>query len=276
MSFLRSIAEYKKIRYDELKANYPYVLKWKWYYYRRWKVAIYFETSSVLAYIFVKLRIKPNYITAVYVIMGISGGVLLAVPSHACIYLAIAFYYFRGVFDWTDGLVARVMNQSTISGSVFDSYGASAGWIFLWTGLGLYLGNYTSHLFYYICPIIPVLFAADLYSSARDALINSGMLQRSGKVAEESRKEVAGINSEGGGLRKIKSTIDNLFENNVRTVDLILLMILVETVSQWRILWVYYLCFLGWQITIFIIRFLMIIRGGWAESELEKLRRKLY
>ena len=208
MNFLNSIAKLKKERYDNLRERHPYIFKWKWYSYRKFKLKFYIEASSILAYFCIKFHIKPNYITAVYAMMGLSGGILLAIPSRPLIVVAILFYYSRGILDWTDGLVARANNQISVSGMVFDSYGAHLGWVSLWTGLGIYLGHYTNPIFFYLTPILPFLFAADLYANARETIIYHHLLKN---YKAESRKEEALKNSNKSKIKKIKNFINIIF-----------------------------------------------------------------
>ena len=274
MTFIKSIIKLKKDRYEDLKARNPYVFDWKWYSYRRFKLKLYVEVSSVLAYFLIKLRVKPNQITAVYALIGITGGILLAFPYRLSIFIAVLFFYFRGILDWTDGVVARASNQTSLNGMVFDAYGAHVGWIFLWTGLGFYLAHYTHPVFFYLSPVIPVLLAADLYSNARDTFIYHGILQKSGQIDKVLAKNPWPHTHTK--LRKFKNIIDKMFEHNTRTVDLIVLMIVLENITPYKILWIFYLCFMEWQITIFTVRFLTIAHGGWAENELDKLKKHLY
>ena len=244
MNFWKSISELRKNRYDDLRIRYPYVFEWKWYSYRRFKLRLYVEASSFLAYFLIRLRVKPDYITAVYALMGLSGGIFLSIPSKITVCIAAFFYYFRGIIDWTDGIVARVNKQASINGTVFDSYGAHVGWIFLWMGLGIYLGHSTSKMFYFLSPLIPTLFAADLYSNARDTLISHRLLHNSTKrdIEDTLKKEE---NARPTKLHKIKAIIDKIFEHNTRTVDLIIFMILLETFTEYRVMWIFYSFFLN-------------------------------
>ena len=276
MSLWLEIAELRKHRYDSLKKRFPYVFEWKWYSYRRFKLKLYVEAGCFLAYWLIKWKIKPNYITVVYVLMGLSGGILLAVPSRATVFIGSFFYYFRGIIDWADGIVARVNKQTSISGTVLDSYGAHIGWISLWVGLGIYLGHSTSPIFYYLAPVIPALLAADLYSNARDIFIYGNLLQKTNNNKSVDTNQTIQDVSTNRMVKNIKAFIDKIFEHNARTVDIIVFMILFELSTPYRIIWIFYSAFLFWQIVVFIIRLLILTRGGWAEEELERLRNIIY
>jgi len=274
MSSQLTISELRKKQYDILKKRFPHAFEWKWYSYRRYKLKLYIEAGCFLAYWFIKLRIKANYITATYALMGLSGGILLAISSKITIFVACSFYFFRGILDGADGIVARETKQASINGTVFDSYAAHIGWISLWTGMGIYLGHSTHWIFYYLSVVIPALFALDLHSNAIDTFIVHRLLQKFSVMDSNLILKQKNI-TDSKKIRNIKNVVDKIFEHNARTLDSIVLMILFETFTSYRIVWVFFSCFLVWQAIIFTIRFYMIVHGGWAEKELANLQKTL-
>lgn len=282
---MKAIADIRNIRkkiYNNHEQRHPYMFKeWKWYSYRKFKAKLYMETASLFAYLFLKISTPPNVITLIYVLMGIFGGILLALPSKVSIILAIVFFYFRGIFDWTDGAVARLRKRVSISGGVLDSYGAFAGWISLWTGIGFYLGNNTHSTFYYLTPLIPALFAADLHLNARETFIYHYLSKKEYRDIKNSRinilyKNDYSSNKGDSKIRKLKCFIDKIFEHNARTVDLICLVIFIEIIFSVSILWIYYSAFLFWQINLFIVRLFLFSQGEFPEKEFKKLKELLY
>lgn len=275
MNFWESTTILRKHRYEQLQSKHPYVFQWKWYSYRRFKLKLYVWTGSFLAYFLIKLKVKPNFITLVYALMGIAGGILLAIPHRPAVYIAISFFYFRGILDWTDGIVARFSQQTSLDGAILDSYGSWVGWISLWTGMGFYLGHNTFQVFFYLTPLIPVLFAADLHSNARDTLLCQHLLRY--KETEKKNNSLhTGYASGKAKIKKIKDFIDKVFEHNARTVDLVAFIILIESLSKIKVLWVFYVSFIVWQIIIFIVRVSLVVQGRWAQSELRNLQKDLY
>ena len=279
---MKAIAVIKKEIYDNVRQRRPYVFnEWKWYSYRKFKARLYINGASLFTYFFLKIPISANVVTLIYVLMGIFGGILLALPSKFSVIVAITFFYFRGIFDWTDGVIARFKKQTSISGCIFDSYGALAGWVSLWTGMGFYLSNNTSYLFYYMIPILPAIFAADLHLNARETFIYHYLIKKEYRNTKNNFKDILAKNNISSNkghskIEKIKYYINKIFEHNARTVDIICLMILIETFSTLRILWVFYLTFLIWRATVFIARFFLIMHGGWAETELRRLKDTIY
>jgi len=271
---MKSIKEIRKNIYEDNRRDNPYMFdKWKWFYYRKLKAILYMEGATLFAYLFLKMSVHPNIITLIYLLMGIFGGILIAIPDTAAIAVGLVFFYFRGIFDWTDGPVARITKKTSINGTVMDSYGALVGWVSLWTGLGFYLGHSTATIFYYLTPVIPALFAADLYANARETIIYHHILRDSRVKSEKG--SISKINSESK-IRKIKNFIDSMFEHNARTVDFIVFLIIAEMLTPLKLVWIVYSVFLVWQIIIFTTRLLIITRGGWAENQIEDLKKNIY
>jgi len=275
MNIFRETSELRKNSRQRLGRLHPYVFKRKWYSYRRFKVNLCIWASSFLVYFFVKLKVRANCVTLLYILSGICGGVLLCFRSHTLIYTALLIFYFRMVLDWSDGWVARINNEASISGQIFDSYSALFGWVPLWVGLSFYLAHYTSAIFYYLAPIIPALFTVDLYANARETIIYHQILQRDNDIKADDAGQRGEITGESK-IRRLKRVIDMLFAHNTSTVDFMLLLVFVELLTNLKIVWVYYLGFLSWQVIIFIARLALLIRGGWAEKETRKLRKIIY
>ena len=83
------ISELRKQQYEHNIGGYPFINDWKRNPYTFIKMRFYMELSAVLVYWFLKLKIKPNTITMLYISCGIVGGLLLAIPENITIYIAI-------------------------------------------------------------------------------------------------------------------------------------------------------------------------------------------
>ena len=74
----------------------------------------------------------------------------------------IVFFLF-GIFDWTDGLLARVTKKMSTLGSVLDPWSGYVGSFSFLIGLGMYLFNATLEIhFIYIMILIIIIRALDL------------------------------------------------------------------------------------------------------------------
>ena len=99
------------------------------------------------------LKIKPNQVTLVYAISGLIGGVLLSLNNDKLIIIACLIFFFKGTFDWADGLLARIKNKTSSFGHILDAWGSNVGYIFFVSGLSIYCFNITSNSIYILIVI---------------------------------------------------------------------------------------------------------------------------
>lgn len=272
---MKKVGDIRKDIYDYHRKYYSYIFdEWKWYHYRKFKAKLYMDVGAVLTYFFIKMKVKPNIVTLTYGIMGLVGGILLAIPLKMSILIGIALFYFSPFLDWSDGPLARETRQTSITGGVLDPYGALLNWVPLWAGIGLYVANRSGmHIFYYMAPIMPTIFAMDIFQFCRARLFEH--CQHKHDIPEAQKVEVDFSSKKMSRITTAKKLINRIFEHNAGTVDFICLVILVETFSQLFISWIIYLSFLAWQIIVFIYSLYRFGRGGWAEEKVQDKMRKL-
>ena len=121
---------------------------WKYSPYNCIKARIYIELSSLLVFVLQFTRILPNQVTLVYAISGLLGGVLLSLNNDKLIIIACLIFFFKGTFDWADGLLARIKNKTSSFGHILDAWGSNVGYIFFVSGLSIYCFNITSNSIY--------------------------------------------------------------------------------------------------------------------------------
>ncbi len=101
------------------------------------------------------------------VFLAFWGGFLLAVPNNFTVSIAVAIFFSKGILDWSDGLLARIRNQTSITGGILDPYGALLGALGLQMGLGFYVAQKSEMiLYYYLIPLIPFFYGGKLHSYA--------------------------------------------------------------------------------------------------------------
>lgn len=279
MKIAQHIQHLKNIQYDYIYKYYSYIAQWRPYAYRKIKVVIYVNVCAWLIYLFMKLKVKPNTLTAVYALMGLLGGFLLAMPSHTMVLIGVSFFYFRPFLDWADGPLARETNQTSLTGDILDSYAAPLGWVALWSAMGLYLGRTTHPIFYSLAPLAPFFFAVDIYAIARERLIYHHLKCGDNSAHRKGRSiatQPSAVDSNNSGLRRIKRAVDAVFEHNSRTLDIICYVLLIEVIFSVSIIWAYYLSFLCWQGCVFTMRLFALYKGGWAEAQFDELKRRLF
>jgi len=263
--------------YDYNRKNYAYIFEWPWYSYRKYKAILYMEAASFLVYFLSRTPLTPNGLTFIYMALCLISGVLLAIPLKSAVFAAILIMFLKPILDWADGHLARVKHATSISGDILDSYSAHLSWVVFWTGLGLYLGNSTNIIFYYLAPLIPAILAVDIYQNAHERFIYVYFTKKEHRNTKvDSDKSKDSHLREESPLRKLKLYIDKLFEHNARTVDLICLIVLIELFTQMHILWLFYIAFLGWQALGISVKIYSFAFKRKTEDELEDLRKKLY
>jgi phosphatidylglycerophosphate synthase len=300
---MKTIAELRKEQYDYHRKYYAYIFdKWKWYSYRKFKARLYMNVCPYIVYLLMKTKIKPNTVTVVYALMGIVGGIFLAIPLKLFILVGIIFFSTRSFLDWSDGHYARETNQTSVTGAILDPYGAHVGWVALWIGIGLYLANksiegivyltpdltlLTSAIFaniIYLIPVIPAIFAMNLILYARSRLYSDHIakdrysynLQKKSNQNTVSNAVNSDIMTKYPEITKAIRVINKIFEHNARTVDSICFIIFLELLFPIFVSWIVFLIFLVWQIVLFVATFYLVAKGGWAEKELQNKLEQIY
>src|SRR4030065_481052 len=113
-----TLSEIRKIRYD-YTVDYDNFLgidvnDWKKNPYTWFKSRFYIAFSAILVFLLLRTRIHPNTITLIYALCGLVGGVLLAIPNNITIFLGIFIFFSKGILDWSDGLLARITNRTSV------------------------------------------------------------------------------------------------------------------------------------------------------------------
>ena len=92
------------------KFNPPIDIKnWSSNPYTFLKSIYYIETSSLIVYLSQFIKITPNQLTAIYIIMGFFAGLLLSLNNEILNITALILFFTRGTFDWSDGVLARIL-----------------------------------------------------------------------------------------------------------------------------------------------------------------------
>ena len=90
-------------------------------------------------------RISPNQTTLMYTISGVLGGIL-SLNNNTSALIACLIFYFKGTIDWTDGLLARIKNETSSMGHILDTWGSHVGYIFI-SGLFIYCSNIDNKIY---------------------------------------------------------------------------------------------------------------------------------
>lgn len=131
---------------------------WLYSPYNCFKARIYIEISSILVYFLQRTHITPNTITILYAISGILGGFFFYFESKNLILTACFIFYFKGVLDWSDGLLARIKGRTSSLGHILDAWGSNVGYIAFVSGLSLHCFNLSGDMAYIILLIFFLIF----------------------------------------------------------------------------------------------------------------------
>jgi len=277
------IRELRKQQYEYNIGGYPFLDDWKRNPYTFLKMRFYMEVSSVLIYWFLRVGIKPNTLTMIYISCGIVGGVLLSIPMKITIYLALFIFFSKSIIDNCDGHVARITNRVSLTGGILDNYGSLINSLGFWGGFGFYLAHYTgSNIFYYLIPVLFFFYAADLHQYASYQIVH---------YAAWDRKKIHCVNSSIG-YGAIKSSyrlvrgaiyifeyfcnfIQNKFpDDRARTVDLVCTFIILELHSEFFISWILFILFFLKKFILFIFSVHAIVNKNWVDKIIHNIWRK--
>lgn len=279
----------KELRAEQCDYNsklYPFINNWKKNPYTWLKARFYMEASAALVYFLLKTKIKPNTITIIYGLFGLLGGILLAIPNNLTIIIAVAVFFLKGILDWSDGHLARVTGQTSVTGHVLDVYGALLNDLGFQLGLGFYVAHKTNIvMFYYLIPLIPLFYALQLTQYTRNLLFKelssrkliSEWMQRhdAGKLNQNSKNNKDRFTT-GYKYKKYYDKLSSILDARARSVDFICVLILLEMFLPINITWVVFSLLLMKRFLIFIVFFYIIGKGGWAENELDKKMSELF
>jgi len=222
------------------------------------KVRFYIEFSCIIVFFLQYTRVKPNWITILYALAGITGGILLSTGENNLIIVGVLIFSFKIILDAADGLLARVKKKSSSLGAMLDVWGGLVGEYSFLVGLGVYLFNATVQIhFLYLMLLIILIKTLDIrnytynylmYSIYKNKNFIKNFKNRKKNILS-SDKDVSNV------LFFLKNFLQNFLEYRGRTVDLIGIIIVFELYFGQIILtnYIYYL---------FFIKLLMFFLGG--------------
>lgn len=274
---MQKISELRKYQYDYHNKYYPYFNDWRKNPYTFLKARFYMESSAIFVYFLVKTKIKPNTVTIIYGLAGVIGCILLAIPLDLTHIIAIFIFFTKGILDWSDGHLARITNQTSITGHVLDVYGAVLNDLGFQMGLGFYVAFKTGNpVFYYLIPLIPFFYAVKLKPFTKTMLFEE--ILKKGFIANEIQKG-ADIGTHGkthesaksgilGKYEKYSKYLSSFLDPRARSVDFICLLILIEIFSPLSITWFIFILLVVKGFLQFISGYYAAIKGGWVERSL--------
>ena len=137
----------------------------------------------------------------------------------------------KGSVDWTDGLVARIKNQTSPTGHILDTWGSHIGSVSLISSLGIYCyNNFLDEIYLILTIIILFLKIIDFklfaYHQLFYELLNNEI--EFNKNLDKNKNEIS--KKENLAVLIVK----NFMDDRARTVDMICFLILLEIIYDFH------------------------------------------
>lgn len=219
------------------------ILDWKGNPYSCFKARIYIELSSILAFIFQFTFLTANHVSLMYGASGIIAGLLLITNIDSLMISGLVIFFLKGTLDWTDGLIARIKNETSPIGHILDTWGSHIGDISLITSIGIYCYNFTdNNIYLYVTILILFLKAIDFKLYSFHQLFYE-LLNQEVKFELKNDKDENLIKKKDNLLVIF---VKNFMDNRARTTDPVCLLIFLEIVYNLNyfskiIFWLYFL-----------------------------------
>ena len=268
-----SLKEIKKIIFEEEYRRFPYLDKFKQNPYTYCKARYYMYLSVLIIYILIRSPITPNMVTIAYGLCGIIGAILLSIPNFYYNIIGVLIFFNKGILDWSDGHLARLKYEPTLTGHILDIYGATINSIGLRIGLGFFVINQTNYDFLiYLIAVIPFLHT-ELYSSAGKKII----LENLSSILSQRKDKQNFVEKENFSAQEIKhpkwlNFFKGVFDDNAKNVDFILLIVIIDIYTSSHYSFYIYLLISLKILIRFILSLFYGVRTKWAESFVNDLK----
>ena len=108
--------------------------------YNLWGRYVLREVSYYPAWLFLRVGLSPNLITAISITIGLIGCLLMAIGNYVGMITGVLLLILWALLDYTDGQVARCSNSASNYGKFLDFLGDSivSALLFVCLGIGIY------------------------------------------------------------------------------------------------------------------------------------------
>jgi hypothetical protein len=262
---------------DVLKISGIDLNSWRNNPYTFLKARYFLELSCIIVYFLQKTTISPNTISLLTAFSGVFGGILLLFPTDKLYILGLFFFFHGYVFDWCDGLLARVTNQTSLTGKIFDPWGSHVFALCFRLSFGFYLALHTSEIFFFLAPFVLFFIAIDIKTFFQSSLFfeltteSIKLKDKSKKLAyydkDYHHKQSDDVKLFVGKYYKYIKNISLLPDDRARTVDFICLLILVEQHFNLHVSWFIFILMIIKDSCRFFVHLGLIKSGLWVDSK---------
>ena len=201
---------------------------WKKNPYSCFKSRIYIELSTIFAYFLQFTSITPNHLSIIYGLSGVLAGVFLVTGINTLMIVGLIIFFLKGSLDWTDGLIARIKNQTSSVGHILDTWGSHIGNISFIISIGIYCFNLTNNSIYlFFLILILFLKIIDFKFFAYHQLFYEALNKKINLKSSTSEKNDI-FKKQSFSISFIK----NFMDDRSRTVDTICFLIILEIIYE--------------------------------------------
>ena len=201
---------------------------WKKNPYSCFKSRIYIELSTIFAYFLQFTSITPNHISIIYGLSGVLAGVFLVTGINTLMIVGLIIFFLKGSLDWTDGLIARIKNQTSSVGHILDTWGSHIGNISFIISIGIYRFNLTNNSIYlFFLILLLILKIIDFKFFAYHQLFYEALNKKINLKSSTSEKNDI-FKKQSFSISFIK----NFMDDRSRTVDTICFLIILEIIYE--------------------------------------------
>ena len=214
-------------KHNEINASFD---DWFFSPYHSLKTRFFIELSAILVNFLQFTPISPNFITLLFALSGILGAILLGSGQEDLIIIGVIIFFFNGIFDWMDGILARIKKTTSELGNIFDTWGGIVGSFGFLIGLGMYLYNATNEIYFlYLIILIITIRALDLKDFVYHYLMYEFYKNKKVNKKNKKRAKILKKNEKTPKiLAYLKKFFQGFLDNRARTIDSIGLIILIE------------------------------------------------
>ncbi len=249
----------------------PYIVDFKGSPYSYLKARYYMFFASILVWFLQNRSVHPNTITKMYIASGFLGAFLLALPSREAHFFAIFMIFSKGILDWADGALARLKGQTSLTGHILDIYGARIHSLTFLASLGIYQYYHfeRNELFLLSLFIYPFCYGTLLTKFSQQYILDG--------VSAENIDRLESLPQSAPSIKETHKGIYSFFtlflDDRSRTIDFVLLLILVEHFGGPSLSWLF---FLGVNVKWIALWFGSFIFSSRIEAADKVLASKLY
>ena len=77
------------------------------------KIRLYKVGAEILVFIVQHTKVTPNFLSLTYAFLGAIGGIFLASNNQSLILISLILFFYKGLLEWADGLLARLKKQTS-------------------------------------------------------------------------------------------------------------------------------------------------------------------